>query len=100
MVDLAAWRAQQGITLEQVMDSTKICRRYLDSIEARNFRELRGGIFTLSWLRQYAEAVGVNAEDLLGEYRQKTEIKPVTSAGESRPAEPRGLLGRFFRVPA
>ena len=29
MADLAAWRTDKGITLEQVMETTKICRRYL-----------------------------------------------------------------------
>ncbi len=100
MADLAAWRTHKGITLEQVIETTKICRRYLVSIEAGNFRELPGGIFTLSWLRQYTEAVGLNAEDLLREYRQKTESKPVSAAGNLSSAEPRGLLGRFFRIPA
>ena len=96
LANLEAWRKRQGITLEQVMERTKIGRQYLQAIEAGDFRGLPGGIFTLSWLRQYAEVVGLDPDDLVRDYRAKTEVRPPGPAS----MESRGLLGRLFRVPA
>lgn len=96
LANLEAWRKRQGITLEQVMERTKIGRPYLQAIEAGDFRGLPGGIFTLSWLRQYAEVVGLDPDDLVRDYRAKTDVRPPGPAS----VESRGLLGRLFRVPA
>jgi cytoskeletal protein RodZ len=74
-------RLRSGLSLEQIADRTKISIRFLRAIEAEEFDQLPGGIFTTSYLRQYAAAVGIEELRLLMYYETKTsrpepEIEP------------------------
>jgi len=55
--DLAALRQSKGITLEQIADSTKISIRYLRAIEEGRLAILPGGVYSTSYVRQYAQAI-------------------------------------------
>lgn len=88
-------RLRNGVSLDQVVEKTKISLRYLLAIEAEDFKQLPGGIFTLNYLKQYAEAAGVDADDLISRYSQ---LEPPPRMGPS--TEPRSFLNRLFRVPA
>ncbi|MCS7315078.1 MAG: helix-turn-helix domain-containing protein [Bryobacterales bacterium] len=70
--DLAALRQQRGVSLEQIAETTKISVAYLRAIEAGRFDLLPGGIYDLNYLRQYARAVGLDEEALIGYYRRAT----------------------------
>jgi cytoskeletal protein RodZ len=54
--DLAALRLQKGISLVDIAESTKISVRYLEAIECGEFARLPGGIYSASYIRQYARA--------------------------------------------
>ncbi len=69
--DLCLRREQAGVSLEQIADTTKISIRFLRAIEARDYDQLPGGIFTVSYLRQYAAAIGMEETELLAHYRAK-----------------------------
>jgi cytoskeletal protein RodZ len=43
--------------------------RYLQAIERGEFEKLPGGIYTTSYIRQYAEAAGCDQKLLLDRYR-------------------------------
>ncbi len=47
---------------------TKISRRFLRAIEDERFDELPGGVFTVSYLKQYAAATGFDEGELLACY--------------------------------
>lgn len=74
-LNLAEIRSRSGRTLEQIADTTKISIRFLRAIEAGDFGQLPGGIFTRSYLKQYAEQVGIEASRLIETYhfRNKTD---------------------------
>ena len=72
-------RGQQGVSLEQIADRTKISIRFLRAIESEDFTALPGGIFSKSYIRQYAAAVDYDADRLLARYRDCTG-----DAGEDR----------------
>ena len=72
--DLAVLRHQKGISLSQIGDATKICIRYLEAIECGQFGKLPGGIYTVSYIRQYARAIEVSEEELLECYLQSASI--------------------------
>jgi cytoskeletal protein RodZ len=74
-LNLAEIRSRSGRTLEQIADTTKISIRFLRAIEAGDFGQLPGGIFARSYLKQYAEQVGIEASRLIETYqfRNKTE---------------------------
>ena len=74
-LNLAETRMKSGRTLEQIADATKISIRFLRAIEAEEFSELPGGIFSRSYLRQYAGQIGIEASRLLETYRVRIETK-------------------------
>jgi cytoskeletal protein RodZ len=55
--DLAALRQSKGITLQQIAESTKISIRYLRAIEEGRLTILPGGVYSISYIRQYAQAI-------------------------------------------
>jgi cytoskeletal protein RodZ len=58
--DWAAIRQAKGITLEQISQSTKIRVAALRAIEEGRFQDLPGGIYTASYVKQYAAAIGLD----------------------------------------
>jgi cytoskeletal protein RodZ len=72
--DLAALRHQKGISLHQIAEATKIGVRYLEAIEGGQFASLPGGIYNISYIRQYARAIEINEGELLERYLQSASI--------------------------
>lgn len=72
--DLAALRRQKGISLCHIADATKIGLRYLEAIECGQFSKLPGGIYNVSYIRQYARAVNVNEVELVERYLKSDSI--------------------------
>ena len=66
--ELATIRRTRGISLQQIADSTKISIRCLEAIERGEFLKLPGGIYTTSYIRQYARAIDYDEDALLACY--------------------------------
>jgi len=66
-------RQRSGISLDQIAQSTKINPRYLRAIEEGRFEKLPGGIFNISYIRQYAKAIGFSESELLCYYKAGSE---------------------------
>jgi transcriptional regulator with XRE-family HTH domain len=75
-------RESRNITLREISDSTKINKRYLEALERNEFDALPGGVFVKGYIRTFAEAIGMNPEPLLEDYR--TELR---ARGEGDPLE-------------
>lgn len=90
--DLAAIREAKGISLKQISEATKICVRYLEAIETSRFDQLPGGLFSTSYIRQYARAIDYDEWDLLASYDSTPEPEP------AEPLPARGLLGTVLRL--
>lgn len=97
-LDLARFRKRAGVTLEEIAERTKIGSRFLQAIENERFDELPGGIFSTSYLRQYAEAIGYDEQALVDFHNQKMAPRPPVPATKAE-AETRGFLDRWFRTP-
>lgn len=76
-------RLRIGVSLDEIIAKTKISRRFLEAIEAGDYRQLPGGIFTVSYIRQYAEAIGYEPDEVLEHYRRWT-----SAADEAAPEIP------------
>jgi cytoskeletal protein RodZ len=63
-------RLKQGLELQQLSDSTKISSRMLQAMEAGDLSKLPGGVFTRSFFKQYAAALGLDAAMVDAEVRQ------------------------------
>lgn len=58
-------RIEKGYTLDDLQQITKIQKRYLIAIEDDDFAALPGDFYVRAFIRQYAETVDLNADDLL-----------------------------------
>ena len=95
-MDLAREREARGVSLDDVMEQTKLSRRFLEAIERGAYEELPGGIFTISYLRQYAGATGVDAGRLLEQYRRETGVAEAPQDEDRLAAAPRQGWLRLF----
>ncbi len=70
MLELASIRRNRGISLEQISEATKISVRSLTAIENCDFARLPGGIYSTSYIRQYAHAIDYDASPILEVYHR------------------------------
>jgi hypothetical protein len=61
-------REQRGLTLRNVADITKISSRYLEFIEAENFKKLPARPYLRGFLVLYAKTLGCDPERMAGEF--------------------------------
>ncbi|MGB6946476.1 MAG: helix-turn-helix transcriptional regulator [Bryobacteraceae bacterium] len=66
---LASIRQTSGISLEEIARNTKLKVTTLKAIEDANFDVLPGGIYNISYIRQYARAIGVDDSALVKMYQ-------------------------------
>lgn len=97
-LNLATHRQNNGVSLEQIAENTKISIRFLRAIEDEEFDKLPGGIFNTSYLRQYAAATGLDESSLLAYYDR--QMNPVVVPERIRAQSERSFFDRWFRVPA
>jgi cytoskeletal protein RodZ len=71
VLGLATIRENRGISLQQIAASTKIGVRSLEAIERGDFQKLPGGIYTTSYIRQYARAIDYDESTLLAFYHRE-----------------------------
>jgi cytoskeletal protein RodZ len=99
-LDLQRFRNRAGVSLEQIAHSTKISSRFLRAIEDEQFEQLPGGIFSTSYLRQYAAAIGYDEDALVAFYEKKTGSGEPVSKGPQKESASRGFLDRWLRTAA
>src|SRR5215469_7270545 len=58
----------RGISLDEIVATTKIGRRLLTALEEEQFDLLPGGIFNKAYVRAYAKCVGMNEDEAVAEY--------------------------------
>lgn len=67
----ASIRNTKGISLEEISRNTKIKVSTLQALEKGEFEQLPGGIYNISYIRQYARAIGADEGSLVDLYRMK-----------------------------
>jgi cytoskeleton protein RodZ len=71
-------RMRRGIDIGDVEVATKIRAKYLRALENEEFGMLPGGTFAKTFLRTYAEYLGLDAQLLVEEYRAEHEPRGET----------------------
>lgn len=61
-------RKAKGYTLDDLQQMTKIQKRYLIAIEEGNYNVMPGKFYARAFIKQYADTVGLNGDQLLEEY--------------------------------
>lgn len=67
---LASARRTQGKSLEDVEQATKIRPRYIEALEHDQFAVIPGDVYVRSFLKTYANYLGLDAGALLNQYRE------------------------------
>ncbi|MGW5951296.1 helix-turn-helix domain-containing protein [Bacillus mycoides] len=84
---LTGAREAKDLSIDQLHEITKIQKRHLVAIEEGNYDVLPGAFYARAFIKQYADAVGLNGEELLVEYQstipqsEKREV-PQVSTGQ------------------
>lgn len=80
-------REAKGLSIDQLHEITKIQKRHLVAIEEGNYDVLPGAFYARAFIKQHADAVGLNGEELLVEHQstipqsEKREV-PQVSTGQ------------------
>jgi transcriptional regulator with XRE-family HTH domain len=91
-------RIRQRVNIEELEESTKIRAKYLRALENEEFGLLPGPTYVKSFLRTYAEKLGLDPHVLVEEFRaqyeepEPVEIQPIASSprdARRRPPAPR-----------
>src|SRR5215210_2248642 len=92
-------RMRQGLDLTEVEIATKIRAKYLRAMENDEFSMLPGTTYVKSFLRTYAEYLGLDAQLLVEEFRAQHEPRGVgempsfVPPGRARPPRDRRAGG-------
>ncbi|MBB6444203.1 cytoskeletal protein RodZ [Bacillus benzoevorans] len=62
-------RLAKGLSLDDLQGMTKIQKRYLLGIEEGNYSSMPGNFYVRAFIKQYAEAVGLEADVLFEEFK-------------------------------
>src|SRR5215211_3166611 len=82
---LWALRQEQGLSLEQVVILTRIPQRLLQAIEEGNLNELPEPVYIQGFIRQFADALGLNGVEFSGTFPiSSAQVNPL-SLGNSSP---------------
>ncbi|MEO8051122.1 MAG: helix-turn-helix transcriptional regulator [Acidobacteriota bacterium] len=100
VLHLAQKRQAKGVGIKEIANSTHISLRYLEAIEAEDFTQLPGGIYALSYIRQYAAAIGCDESAVVARYRSLLEPETPSQVGPylqfSKPRS-HNILGAFLQ---
>jgi cytoskeleton protein RodZ len=96
---LRAQRERKGITLEQAAADTRIREKFLTALEGGDYPALPGAVYTRGFLRNYAEYLDLETDDLVALFQQERggappEPTPKRSFKPYRPVVHQSLIFR------
>jgi cytoskeletal protein RodZ len=81
-------REERDMSVEEISRATRVPMDSVTRIEADQFDELPGEVFVRGFLKAYARAVGVPAEEVLARYTASRRVAWVTPLPISSPSKP------------
>ena len=88
---LYAARERKGVDLYRAERDTKIRARYLGALERGDYKELPGAVYTKGFLRNYALYLGLDPDEVLGQWRRER--------GDTRDQTPKIIAPRPIATP-
>jgi cytoskeletal protein RodZ len=85
-------REKKGLSLEDVVEKTKIKKNFLTAIETGKFNQLPSESYALGFVKNYAEFLGINQERASALFRREYEAKKIDVLPKFRKTQ--GLLGK------
>jgi Uncharacterized protein conserved in bacteria len=88
-------REEHGLTLEDVQETTKIRKRYLEAIESGDHSVLPGTFYLRAFVKNYCDAVGLDADEVLRLYQHEIPASVTDQIVEAVPArQPKRVQSR------
>lgn len=81
-------RLSKGYSLDDLQEITKIQKRYLVGIEEGNYSIMPGSFYVRAFIKQYAEAVGLDAEEIFETYKNELPSTPNDQVSQSMTNSP------------
>jgi cytoskeleton protein RodZ len=84
-------RERNNLTIDQVARETHVAKRFLKALEEEDFAQFPGETYAMGFLRNYSEYLGLNAEELVGIYRNlkiQEQPLPMNELLETKPRLP------------
>jgi cytoskeletal protein RodZ len=88
---LKSARERNNLTIEQVARETHVARRFLKALEDEDFEVFPGETYAMGFLRNYAEYLGLNPDELIAIYRNiqiQEQPLPMNELLDARPKRP------------
>jgi cytoskeletal protein RodZ len=82
-------REERGYSLDDVQDITKIRKRYLEAIEEGDYKVLPGTFYARAFVKNYAETVGLDAEEVCRLFERELPEPEADAAVEQPVVKPR-----------
>lgn len=76
-------RIAKGYSLDDLQEVTKIQKRYLIAIEEGNYSIMPGSFYVRAFIKQYAEAVGLDYDSLAEEFNTEIPKQPKEEVAQS-----------------
>ena len=96
MASLGQWlreeREARSISLEEIAAATKIVPRYLEALEDDRLDMMPGGFFVKGIIRTYAQAIGLDPEEVLGRYKAAGLLSAGPEHGRNLFAKPAEVI--------
>ncbi len=95
---LAAARAAQGLSLDDVVQRTRVPRRHLEMIETGHYEGLPAIPYSAGFVKTYGQAVGLDGAELAREFRAEvSRVEQIRHVAEPfRPADPARMPSRIL----
>lgn len=78
-------RREKGLSLDDLQQITKIQKRYLVAIEEGNYAVMPGKFYARAFIKQYAEAVGLDSATLFDEFESEVPDTPQQEVVNNEP---------------
>ena len=82
-----------GVTMQQAAEDTRIREKFLRAIESGDYQSLPGSVYTKGFLRNYAQYLNLDAEEMLAFYTgERGGSEPVRSFAPMKPLVKRSFI--------
>lgn len=81
-------RLSKGYSLDDLQEITKIQKRYLVGIEEGNYSLMPGTFYVRAFIKQYAEAVGLDPDEIFEEYKHEIPSHQTEEVAQSYSKSP------------
>lgn len=76
-------RLEKNLNLDLLAKQTKIQIKYLEDLENGNYTNLPGDVYIRTWIKLYAETLGLSPQELLVDYKVEKQLTGKTKTQET-----------------